>query len=313
MGRFGMAVGGHVAIAPKRTEIRTADTVGVVFEPQEGSDHFAVALSGSSGGVPEHLARRLAENGVSAFALGYHGVPGLPPALVEIPIESLQRGIELFRERFAKGHAVGLIGMSKGAELALLLAADPGGTIARVAAVAPSHAVWFGLKAPGPDVDRRSTQSSWSRQGVPVPFLPCPADIAPAFNERGLRTDVFFDLSRHERAEIEAARIPVERSVGPILLLSGDDDHQWPSAPMADEIVRRMVDHGRGHDVTSIVYAAAGHTFLIQDFMPPPGLGVGPHMDFGGTTEADHAASEDAWQRIVSFLQASKVPIETGS
>jgi hypothetical protein len=55
----------------RRTEIRTGDTIGVVFEPEEGSDHFAIALSGSTGGIPEHLARRLAENGVSAFALGY--------------------------------------------------------------------------------------------------------------------------------------------------------------------------------------------------------------------------------------------------
>jgi dienelactone hydrolase len=292
----------------RRTEIRTGNTVGVVFEPEEGSDHFAVALSGSSGGIPENLARRLAENGVSTFALGYHGAPGLPPALVEIPVESLQRGIELFCERFAKRRSIGGIGFSKGAELALVLAAKLGGTVDRVVAVAPSHVVWFGLKPPGPaDVDRRSTQSSWSWQGVPLPFLPCPPDIRPAFNERGMRTDVFFDLSRYGPPELDAARIPVEHSAGPILLLSGDDDHQWPAAPMADEIVRRMVDHGRGDDVTSVVYPGAGHTFLVQDFMPPPGAGAGPQFDFGGSTQADHVAGEDAWRQAVSFLQASKV------
>jgi dienelactone hydrolase len=292
----------------RRTEINTDDTVGVVFEPEEGSDHFAVMLSGSSGGIPEHLATRLAENGVSAFALGYHGAPGLPPALIEIPIEYLQRGIELFCERFAKRQSIGVIGMSKGAELALVLAAQLGGTIDRVVAVAPSHVVWFGLKAPRQDVDRRSTRSSWSRHGVPLPFLPCPPDIRPAFNERGLRTDVFFDMSRYEPGEVDVARIPVERSAGPILLLSGDDDHQWPAVPMAEEIVRHMVDHGRGDDVTSVVYPGAGHTFLVQDFMPPPGLGAGPQFDFGGSTQADHLASEDAWQRVVSFLKASGVP-----
>lgn len=291
----------------RRTEIRSGNTVGVVFEPEEGSDHFAVALSGSSGGIPEHIARRLAENGVSAFALGYHGAPGLPPALVEIPIESLQQGIGLFCERFAKRRSIGVIGMSKGAELALVLAARLGDTIDRVVAVAPSHVVWFGLKPPGPDVDRRSTQSSWSWHGVPLPFLSCPADVRPAFNERGMRTDVFFDMSRHGPREFDAARIPVERSAGPILLLSGDNDHQWPAVPMADEIVRRMVDHGRGDDVTSVVYPGAGHTFLVQDFMPPPGTGAGPHFDFGGTNQADHVAGEDAWRRAVSFLQASKV------
>ena len=294
---------------PRRTEIRTGTNVGVVFEPEEGSDHFAVVLSGSTGGIPEHLARRLAENGVSAFALGYHGAPGLPPALVEIPIESLQSGIELFCERFAKRRSIEVIGMSKGAELALVLAAKLGDTIDRVVAVAPSHVVWFGLKAPGPDdVDRRSIQSSWSQHGVPLPFLPCPPDIRPAFNERGLRTDVFFDLSRYGPRELEAARIPVERSAGPILLLSGDDDHQWPAAPMADEIVRGMVDHGRGDDVTSVVYPGAGHTFFVHDFMPPPGAGTRPQFDFGGSIQADHVAGEDAWRRAVTFLQASKVP-----
>jgi dienelactone hydrolase len=291
----------------RRTEINAGGIIGVIFEPEEGSDDFAVVLSGSTGGIPEHLARRLAQNGVSAFALGYHGAPGLPPALVEIPIESLQRGIELFCERFAKRESVGVIGMSKGAELALVLAAQLGGTIDRVVAVAPSHVVWFGLKAPGHE-DRRSTQSSWTRHGVPLPFLPCPPDIRPAFNARGLRTDVFFDMSRHEPLEVDAARIPVERSAGPILLLSGDDDHQWPAAPMAEEIVRRMVDHGRGHDVTNVVYPDAGHVFLVQDFMPPPGSGTGPQFDFGGSTQADHEAGEDAWRRAVSFLQASAAP-----
>lgn len=192
-------------------------------------------------------------------ALGYFGAPGLPPALIEIPIESLQRGIDLFRERFGRGRAVGVLGFSKGAELALLLAAHLGSSISRVVAVAPSHVVWFGLEPPGPDPDRRSLRSSWSRRGTPLPFLSCPPDVQPVFSERGLRTDVFFDVSRYEPEAVDAARIPVERSAGPLLLLSGDDDHQVPSAPMAHEIVRRMEGHGRGDDVTSVVYPGAGH------------------------------------------------------
>jgi dienelactone hydrolase len=289
----------------RRTEINAGDTVGVVIEPEGGSDRFAVILGGSYGGIPEGLARRLAENGASTFALGYFGAPGLPSALVEIPLEALQQGIELFSERFAGGRAVGLLGFSKGAELALVLGAHMGSRIGRIVAVAPSHAVWFGLKPPGPDPDRRSTQSSWSLHGVPLPFLACPPVVMPAFSEKGLRTDVFFDLSRYEPGEIDAARIAVERSAGPILLLSGDDDHQWPAVPMANEIVRRMENHGRGDDVTNVVYSGAGHVFLVQDFMPPPRPGTSPQYDFGGSTEADHAAGRDAWQRAVAFLQAT--------
>ncbi len=289
----------------RRTEVRTDDTVGVVFEPEEGSGHTAVVLGGSYGGIPEGPAGRLAENGVTAFALGYFGAPGLPPALVEIPIESLQRGIDLFRERFARGRAIGVLGFSKGAELALTLAAHLGSAISRVVAVAPSHVVWFGLKPPGPDLDRRSLLSSWSWHGTPLRFLSCAPDIQPVFSERGLRTDVFCDLSRYGPEAVDAARIPVERSAGPLLLLSGDDDHQWPSAPMAKEIVQRMDEHGRYDDVTSVVYPGAGHVFFVQDFLPPQGPGAGPQFDFGGSSQADQVAGRDAWRLVISFLKAS--------
>ena len=262
-------------------------------------------LGGSSGGIPEAPARRLAENGVCAFALGYHGAPGLPSGLVEIPLESLERGIEWFSQTYAGGGPVGLMGISKGAELALLLGAQMGERISRIVAVAPSHVVWFGVTAPGPDPDRRSTRSSWSLGGAPLPFLACPADVVPLFSERGLRTDVFCDASRHAPGEVDAARIAVERSAGPLLLLSGDDDHQWPSAPMAEEIARRMENRGRGDDVTNVVYPGAGHVFLLQDFMSPPGAGAAPKYDFGGSFEADHIAGTDAWQRSVRFLHAS--------
>jgi dienelactone hydrolase len=289
----------------RRTEIDSNGTVGVVFEPAGESDHFVVMLGGSSGGIPERPARRLAEHGLTAFALGYHGAQGLPSALVEIPIESLERGIEVFRHTYAWGRAVGLMGMSKGAELALVLAAHMGDAIGPVVAVAPSHVVWFGLNPPEADTDRRSERSSWSLGGEPLPFLPCPEGVELVFNDRGLRTDGFFDLSRHQREHVEAATIAVERSAGPILLLSGDDDHQWPAAPMAGEIVRRMVAHGRVDDVTNVLYPDAGHVLLMQGLPPLSGPGTGPPMDFGGTTEADIVAGKSAWERIPSFLQST--------
>ncbi len=292
----------------RRTEVREGHTVGVVFEPVERSEDFAVMLGGSFGGVPEAPARRLAESGVCVFALGYFGAPGLPSELVDIPLESLEQGIEWFRQSYAGGRSVGLLGFSKGAELALLLAAHMREAIGPVAAVAPSHAAWFGLKAPGPDGNRMSASSSWSLRGAPVPFLAGPPSFNPVFNERGLRTDVFFDLNGYEPKETEAARIRVEQAEGPILLLSGDDDHQWPAVPMAAEIERRMKDHGRGGDITNVVYLGAGHVFLILDFIPPAMLGIGGLFDYGGTTEADAVAGKDAWRRITAFLKVgSKV------
>ena len=286
----------------RRTEITKPGTRGVLFEPAEGSNHFAVMLGGSFGGFAEAPARRLAESGVCAFALGYFGASGLPGELVDIPLESLEQGIEWFRENHAGTHPIGLVGFSKGAELALLLAARMRGSIGPVVAIAPSHVVWFGLTAPGPRGDRRSSSSSWSVGGNAVPFLPSAPTFQPVFTEMGLRTDVFFDLKAYTRSETDAARIRVEQAVGPILLLSGDDDHQWPAAPMAAEIEGRMKEHGRARDITNVVYPGAGHVFLIREFVPPAMFGVGGLFDFGGTPEADADAGVDAWQRIGDFL-----------
>ena len=289
----------------KRIEIATDGVLGVVFAPEEATRGFVVVLNGSSGGVPEGPACRLAEHGITTFALGYFGAPGLQPALVEVPIERLQRGIELFRDRFTGGRPVGILGWSKGAELALALAARLGDDVGPVVAVAPSHVAWFGIEPFKPDqptADRRSAHSSWTQGGAPLPFLPFFADVAPLFTSDGFRTDAFFDLPRYEPADVDAARIRVEEATGPLLLLSGDDDHQWPAATMAGEIVKRMEEHGRGGDITNVTYPSAGHVFLLREFMSVPADRIGPPFDFGGNIEADAAASRDAWPRIASFL-----------
>lgn len=126
--------------------------------------------------------------------------------------------------------------------------------------------------------------------------------------ERGLRTDASMDLERYRPADIDTARIPVERSSGPLLLLSGDDDHQWPAGPMAHEIARRMADHGRSSDVTNVVYPGAGHAFLVQEFFPPSAPGAVALFDYGGSPAADRVAGHDAWSRAVAFLGAKPQP-----
>ena len=289
----------------KRIDIATDGVLGVVFEPDSANRGFVVVLTGSSGGVPEGAARRLAEHGLTTFALGYFGAPGLQPALVDVPVELLQRGIALFRDRFSGGRPVGILGWSKGAELALTLAARSGDAVGPVVAVAPSHVAWFGLepfKPDRPSADRRSTHSSWTHGGASVPFLPFFADVAPLFTRDGFRTDAFFDLPRYEPADVDAARIRVENATGPLLLLSGDDDHMCPAAAMAGEIVKRMEEHGRAGDTTNVIYPSAGHVFLQREFMPASSDRIGPPFDFGGNIEADAAASRDAWPRIASFL-----------
>jgi hypothetical protein len=242
------AVPGRGSSGINRTETRSGDTVGVVLEPNGGSDSFAVVLAGAMGGIPEPLARRVAACGITAFALGYFGGPGLPSALVEIPLELTEAGIEFFRDRYASGRHVGLVGTYKGAELALLLASQLPDAIGPTVAIAPSCVAWYGV-----DINDLSSmrRSSWTRGGAPWPFLPLPEGRMPAFTDQGMRTDVCYDLSSYQAETVDAPRIPIEQARGPILVLSGDDDHQWPAASMAGELTERMKRNGRSADVTA--------------------------------------------------------------
>ena len=288
----------------RRNEINAGGTIGVAWEPDQGAEQYVVVLGGSGGGIPEGLAERLSEHGLSAFALGYFGAPDLSSTLVEIPVESVRRGIVLYRERYAGGRPVAVLGVSKGAELALILASHIEG-IGSVVAVVPSCVAWYGLDFA--DLTAM-TRPSWTWQGAPLPFLPLAPGAMPVFTDAGLRTDGCYDLDRYAPSDVEAARIPVERAQGPILLLAGADDHMWPSALMADRIVRCMDAHGRAEHVNSVVYTGAGHAFLTREILPAQAART---FDFGGSVEADCRAADDAWRRIFTFLKA--VPMAVGS
>jgi hypothetical protein len=57
---------------------------------------------------------------------------------------------------------------------------------------------------------------------------------------------------------VDAARIPVERCAGPVLLVSGGDDHVWPTARMCAMLVERMSSHGRRDAIRHLNYPRAG-------------------------------------------------------
>jgi dienelactone hydrolase len=268
---------------------------GVVFVPEE-SRGFVVVLSGSGGGVPEGYARRLAGYGLTSFALAYFGVDGLPTSLEEVPVETIEQGITAFRSRLSIAGRVGIMGSSKGAELALLATSLLPDEIGPTVAVAPSNVSWYGLGQSG-------HRSSWTWRGDPVPYLPTKLTSYPTRTDVGLRIDRYYDLSRYTQDEIEAATIPVELITTPILLLSGADDHMWPSALMARLVARRLEENTKV-EVTDVVYPDAGHAFLHREFFANRDVNGRPIWDFGGSAEADAAAATDAWSRIVSFLSA---------
>lgn len=280
---------------PATIEIRETDLVADYFAADHAtaSPGAVIVLGGSEGrlGGARTLARRLSAEGFDAIAVSYFGEPGQSARLDRIPIEPVGRARAWLEARPGRTGRIAVVGVSKGAELALVSAArDPG--LGAVVAGVPTHLVWQGIDQSGGE-----TGSSWTEGGQPLAYTPY--DMTRPFT--GI-LDLYqrsLDVGGPQEAEI-----PVERINGPVMLVSGGADTLWPSAPMADRIEARLKAHDFRWPVANLVYPEAGHAV----FGPPVAAdapGVSNVVFVGGTVEALVAARADAWPRVVAFLRQS--------
>jgi dienelactone hydrolase len=96
-----------------------------------------------------------------------------------------------------------------------------------------------------------------------------------------------------------AARIPVEAYPGALMVIAGGRDAQWNAAAAVGAIVRTR--NAAGLPTEALVYPDAGHD-LVGDGGPRDAARS------GGTPEANAAARQDAWPRVVAFLARTLTP-----
>lgn len=288
----------------KVTEIREQGLVGRLFEPVGGGKRPAViVLSGSEGGISETEAMLQASRGRVAFALGYFGVEGLPNQLVSIPLEYFRTGLDWLKKRESVDpNRIGVMGASRGGELALLLGAtNP--DIKTVVATVPSHVVWPGL-------GMTYREPSWTKGGQPLPMVPT---VAPAnFMQRFMsgKPMVLLDLFENglkDEEKVKAAAIPVENIQGPVLLLSGKADQMWPSAAMAEQVVARLKAKNFAHAVEHHSYVDAGHA-ILPVYVPTRDTVSGGRYMLGGTPLGNAKAIADSRPNVLRFLETSFGP-----
>lgn len=294
-------------------EVRSDGLVGWLCCPQGAQGAGVLALGGSDGGIPLHTARLLAEAGFCGLALGYFGAPGLPGALVNIRLEYIKTALDCLRTQpRVSSDRVGVIGVSKGAELALVSAATFPDAIAAVVAYAPSCVCFPGITVRGEG--RRS--SSWTYEGEPLPFVPYPRRMRPALGPRGLALAPIYQraLDQADAATVASAAIRIEESDASILLLSGGRDRVWPSSAMAEALMGRLADAGKGDRGEHLDFAGAGHSFmpwrpnlrsrlLVRALDEARLAGFGTGLDLGGRPSANRQALQDGWARVIPFLR----------
>ncbi len=254
-------------------------------------------LGGSEGGLgaaADGQARLLAKEGFAVLVLAYYRLPGQPQRFELIPLETFTRALDWLKARDGVDPArLAIMGTSKGAEAALLVASRRADISAVVAAV-PSQVAWQGFDWSFAPV----TTSSWSERGKPVAYLP--------ITTVGWDGDIY-GPALAEAAKHPEAAIPVERIAAPVLLLCGEADKLWPSCPMARAVKARRDGAKSGRATTLLAYPDAGH------FGVGPALPAGQDVPtmitmLGGTKEGNVAARADGWPRTIAFLKQALAP-----
>ena len=264
----------------EEAEVRERGLVGRFFRPAgDEAVPGVLVMGGSEGGIAPYVAREaalLASHGYAGLALAYFdgrgpGADGLPDRLANIPSEYFGRAIEwLGGQEAVRPDKLGVLGHSRGGELALIL----GAYYQEMKAVVS----WVGSGVVAPSLG--GDEPAWTYRSEPLPRLPFLADPSELRQE-----------------DLERAEIPVERTDGPVLLIAAENDELWPSARLSRIAAERLERYGRDHPDELVIYPGAGH--LIQPPYLPTTAGVGR---FGGDPRSNAAAGEDSWRRTLRLL-----------
>jgi hypothetical protein len=294
--------------AGQAVSIAEAGLVGDLYlPPGAGVWPGVLLLGGPEGGRPDPAyAALLAAQGYVVLALAYFGVPSLPTTLDRIPVEYGLAGARWLAERpEVAGDRVGLVGTSKGAEYALVLASTEPERFAAVVAHVPSDLVW-----PAPGDPAGAPTSSWTRDGADLPFLRLtstrsassaapgqPVRVAEAYEEA---------VAAATRRRLAAARIPVEQITAPVLLTSGGADGIWPSTAQAQRALAEITEVGHPQGSQHLDFPAAGHAVGGVPDLPTTHTGIptGPiTLEAGGDPGATAEAVRSTFTATVELLR----------
>lgn len=291
---------GYPFAGVSREVVRGDRWSGELTVPKSGGTFpVVIALAGWDDGPMQLTSALIARRGYAVLNLGYHGWEGLPEELVEVPIESVTDAIDWVETRSELDSSkIGVYGISRGAELALV-AASRDSRITAVAAWAPSSEVFSGISFRS---IRQRSSWSWGGQATPFARAPINRDTVRVAANLMLRRPTAFrpTYAAALAASDGTSTISIERITGAVLLVAGAKDLVWPSAKMSQQIATRAEALGADVNVTTLVFDEAGHALNYS--LWPAGDFSERQMIRGGTPEANHLAGQHAWAETLAFF-----------
>ncbi|CAD5115227.1 DgyrCDS4220 [Dimorphilus gyrociliatus] len=268
-----------------RKEIAEGNIRGTLFMPKgKGPFKGIVDLFGTGGGLFEHRGALFSSRGFAVLCLGYFDYRDIPPN-IDIPLDYFEEGVKFLesQEKVEKG-GVGVIGLSLGAEIALMMVNYI--PLVKAACIINGTAfLTFERKYKGRLVAEKTTDMDYDRI---------------VNTEEGM---VFKGVSQHYTPE---SVLPLNQTADcRIMVIAGEDDCNTDSV-LSGHIVRDQIKKLNYNNFEMLSYPNTGH--LIE---PPHSplckvcyhKYVGTNLIYGGSTYEHAMAQIDSWRKMKNFFK----------
>jgi len=257
-----------------------------------------IELLGGTGGLWEFKASLLASHGFAALALAYFAYDDIHELLSSMDMEYFEEAANwLSSHPQVLPHGIGVHAICYGSWAALLMASLGMKAVKAVVAISPvviAFPIPFSYKGKVSEIlPFENSKKISTKEGCIWRYA------FPAVN------DVTTPVSNYSPIT------PVENISCPILLAFGTGDLNVNSDFATEFIFNRLKAHGKEHLCSILCYPEAGH--LIEPPYTPhcyssfSGITAkwsgDDYLVFGGEMNAHAKAQEDAWPKILSFLQ----------
>lgn len=259
-------------------------------------------MVGAGGGLLEYKASLLASRGFAALALAYMAyddIPEFPPTDMDYFEDAANW---LSNHPKVLPHGIGVHAICYGSLIALLMASLQMKAIKTVVAVSPIITAFF----------------------VPFIYEGKMSEVIPFDNSKNITTEdggiwryshpTITDYS--SSASKYSAIAPVENISCPVLLVLGTDDLNANSDFSLKHIRDVLKKHGKENLCSVLRYPGAGHIIeppytphYYSSYVSNLAKWTGDyHLVWGGEMTCHARAQEDAWPKIISFLQENLSP-----
>ncbi|XP_074660930.1 acyl-coenzyme A amino acid N-acyltransferase 1-like [Tubulanus polymorphus] len=279
----------------ERTVIRTGRIRGTFFRPV-GTGPFPAVIDmfGTNGGCVEHRSALLASRGIASLALAYFDYEDLPTKVDQLDMNYFIEAVDWLREQqdVDSRNGIAVVGVSKGAEIALMIT-EVCSDITAVVAINPfTHTLFWPTAIGGhirPELQLKFAKDLKVTEGC-------------IFSYKNYIIYPDYDVEDDNRSLIQ-----IEQSdTATFLFIVGQYD--LSSHPRsAFSLMNRLRNHGR-ENYELLMCPGAGHLiepphaplvrFCYQKFLRSI-------ADFGGEKMLHAKAQENAWNKTLKFLKST--------